>query len=226
MDKNIRYIKTYIDNNPKVLCMNTCNLCPFLIFDRVDKMVRCSKFTFKFKSTRSFYSNIIECNINAYSISGDVSMPLTIINIPDWCGLSKFILEAQKQNHIYFKTSHNMYDYVINESTTLPAVSSHYTQYNNKLIKLETTSNKLPAKFEDFKKTEPIKNYPVLKSCSCCGSMKINIDRDKNLGMCDECWEKYKDDKDIKYKSYVNNFRLKRNSTWIKDINKKIEEIL
>jgi hypothetical protein len=221
MNKNIRYIKTYISNEHKILCLNSCNLCPFLLFDKNNKTVRCSKYTDKITIDNKFYSNIINCNINAYSISGPVFLPLSNINIPDWCGLDKDIISANNNIKLYYKTGFNQSTSVNNILTNLPVESSYYVNYNNKLIKLESNFNKLPAIIEKTEKT-----HSILNICSCCGNNKNDVDRNNNLGMCNDCWEKHKNNKNIKYYSYVNNFRLKRNSTWIKDINEKIEEIL
>ena len=50
------------------------------------------------------------------------------------------------------------------------------------------------------------------------------IDRNKNLGMCNDCWDKISNKKDNNelYFAYINNFRLKRKSTYSKSEFKKV----
>ena len=222
MNKNARYIKTYIDNRPGLLRLTSCNLCPFLSFDKKNRMVRCSRFTYNIKNSPDLFSNIIDTSINAYSISGNICLPLTDINIPDWCKLAKDSLDGQNGVYLYYKDDSNNTQVVNNIITTLPITSSTLAYHDRKLTKLITKDIKtvpaLPAN------TFPPYRKPFLNKCSCCGEEKEKIDRNKNIGMCDSCWDKYKDDEKSKYFSFVNNFRLKRNSTWIDKIDKKIEE--
>ncbi|MFW6272832.1 MAG: hypothetical protein ACOC2U_03535, partial [bacterium] len=64
-----------------------------------------------------------------------------------------------------------------------------------------------------------------LKECSHCGEKYISIDRKKNIGMCEKCWNLYKENKDEKYFSYINNFRLKRKSTRLEKIDKIVGDL-
>ena len=67
-------------------------------------------------------------------------------------------------------------------------------------------------------------DYQKLDTCSCCGERKEKVDRNKNIGMCPDCWDKNKNNKKMKNFSFINNFRLKRNKKWVDEKFKKTDK--
>lgn len=51
---------------------------------------------------------------------------------------------------------------------------------------------------------------PKYENCSLCGEEDESVDRTKNYGMCDDCWETSENDNDVKKQAFINNFRIKR----------------
>ncbi len=68
---------------------------------------------------------------------------------------------------------------------------------------------------------------PVVKQdvCSLCGCSHETVKRDKNIGMCDTCWELYKNDEDKKKQAFINNFRMKRDKDFRLESFKLIDDI-
>ena len=224
--KNTRYIKTKVDDTPKILHLLTCNLCPLLKFETgqyVANVTRCAKY-------HSITTNITDNDVYSYSVMGNRSIPLKDIAIPDWCGLSPGICLINASGDMYVRNGHNSYEIVPHIYQSLVVVSTLYVQYDVKLEKLVSGARKNSIYFPPAKNIKALpegtitKNYKSLATCSCCGQMVENVDRKKNIGMCPKCWDENKDNDKIKHFAYVNNFRLKRNSTWTDEIHKKIKE--
>ena len=223
---NTRYIKTKVNDTPRILHLLSCNLCPFLQFGvgiHVTNITRCSKY-------HSISTNITDHDVYSYSIMGDRSLPLKDIAIPTWCGLPQGICLVNATGDMYVRNGHNSCETVPHIYQNLVVISGLYVQYNVKLEKLVSGTQKNAIFFpsvEDIKalpENTTTKTYKSLSTCSCCGQSAENVDRNKNLGMCPKCWEENKDNDEMKHFAYVNNFRLKRNSTWTEEIHKKIKE--
>lgn len=220
---NIKYIKTKINGEPKILCMVTCNLCPMLKFNAASRTAFCSKY-FCALDVIGLSHNIISNNIWGYSCYQGVSSPYRDLQIPTWCGLQSHLPIVNTSNQLYTRTGHNTYSTEINESTNLAVFSSQYIKYDNVLTNLITNRvTNLPMVYNDGSRLL-LDDFGSSEKCSCCGKLSKDVKRTEHIGMCDNCWDK--NDKNIEYFSYINNFRLKRKSTWIKKIDKKIDKEL
>ena len=65
---------------------------------------------------------------------------------------------------------------------------------------------------------------PTILVCSCCGGHDTSVIRDINNGMCETCYNTYKDDIIKLKQSFINNFRLKRGVIFVDRDFKLIEQ--
>lgn len=232
--KNTRYVKTEIDNTPKILHLLSCNLCPFLVFDNGQRISRCAKY----KSQNG--NNITDSNIYSYSSYENCTVPIKEVLIPDWCRLTQGESIARATDDMYVKDGHNSYKKVPNMYQNLVVMSGLYVEYDLKLTKLISNKNRdsliftynrnraLPERTvtspatSTTTSTPPIP-VPTLKTCSCCGELVEGVNRFKNLGMCPKCWKEHKKNKKIKEFAFINNFRLKRSVSWTDENYKKVK---
>lgn len=219
---NIRYVKTEINGVKAPMCMNSCNLCPLLGIDREKMTANCLRFKRTFRDIEPQTSNVIK-KIYGYKYTKGVYLPLEIIEIPNWCLLSDKKESVLYTSLIFVKTKNNGYRICYDNLDVLNIINSQDIEYGE---------NGIDLIFKDkIKTTEPFgllpektqKNNILIEKCSCCGEMKEKTDRNKYYGMCEDCWNKNKNNEQVKYFSYINNFRLKRKSTWIKKIDKKLD---
>ena len=135
MNKNTRYIKTEVDNTPKIVHLLSCNLCPFLIYDNGPKVSRCAKY-------HSISTNITDSNIYSYSSMGDCIVPIKEVSIPDWCGLPEGESLVKATGDMFVKDGHNSYKTVSNIYQNLVIMSGLYIDYDIRLMKLVSGENK------------------------------------------------------------------------------------
>jgi hypothetical protein len=220
--KNMRYVKTKIDDTPKILHLLTCNLCPFLMFDHNYKIARCARY-------HSISSDTIDSNIYSYSVHGENIVPIKEVNIPNWCGLCKDAKEINIDTSMYVKNGHNKFETIPNIINNLVIISGFYVSYDLKLTKLISGSNKNTITFPQPRSPIALPEStnttvtPTFRTCSCCGELMEGVSRKKNYGMCPKCWEENKNNKKVKEFAFINNFRLKRSAAWSKDTYKKIK---
>ena len=217
---NKRYIRTEIGGEKRIMELDSCNLCPLLYFNHEDKEIRCLKYNRPFKDIDARDSNIIKKCTNGFKFCRGIYLPLEDIKIPDWCGLSNDVTCIQSE--IFIKTGQNSYNDYYGMLDCFKIVLSKEVEYDNCFIKLiEKNSHRKVT--TNFKNETNTRYLPPKKSdeCSYCGENDSSVDRRIKNGMCDKCWDLYKDSKDEKYLSYINNFRLKRKSTRLEKIDKK-----
>lgn len=226
LGRNTRYIKTKVNGIPKTLHLLTCNLCPLLVYDSGPKVSRCAKY--------KGLNNVTCSYVHSFSMMNDRILPLQEIPIPEWCGLCKDVMFINKDGNMYVRNGHNSYETIPDINRNLVVMSSAYVEYDLKLQELVSGSFKNAINFTRSgqralpeRTTTPIttKTYTNVSTCSCCGKLLEDVDRKKNYGMCTKCWEENKNNENIKYFAYINNFRLKRASSWSEEIHKKIKEI-
>ena len=214
-----RYVKTKVEGSSRLLHMNTCNLCPLLQFDADSKIARCAKY-----SSETVFGHDIDYDVWSYSVVSNRSVPIKHIEIPEWCGLPSDILLINKDGNMYVKNG-NMYDTIPGIYGNLVTTSTLYVDYDKKLERLIYNSTK-NLNLKNIKALpEKTKTYTSLSTCSCCGELVEDVDRNKNFGMCPKCWEQNKDNEKMKQFAFVNNFRLKRSANWTDEMYKKIKEI-
>jgi len=193
MDK---YISTFVDDKPTCLKLNSCNLCPYLKIDAINKKSYCLK-----------NSNTIS-KLRSYTYEYGYHRPILKIDIPIWCHLSSDFFNCLTEKYVYF--------YKYGEVVKKEIVCINKNFLND--IDVKYSINRLIRKKSN--NTDIINNIiETNNTCSCCGKSKNNVNRDINMGMCKDCNDVFTNDK--KYFIYINNFRLKRKSEYL---NKKFKK--
>jgi hypothetical protein len=210
-EKNVRYIRTKVDNNPVCLMLTKCNYCPFFKLMRNEDKKGICKVYYNLEDIN--LSNKIK-DIYGYSFSENVYEVISDIDIPNWCGLEDKH-ENIKDLNIYFtfEENNNGCEFKVESSDVekLDIIGDYILKYSKgyKLTKSSYNKNGYLTK-ESRDLFNSIISNKYKKICSCCGKEKDNVKRSEHIGMCSECWDKYK----LNYKkyklSYINNFRLKR----------------
>ena len=196
---NLKFIGTKIDNNNCIMSMTTCNLCPFFDINPKTKKSFCSK-----------EKTIKKLIVPTYSFlyRDGYYYPLLDIYIPEWCELDKFSTDVLSHKEIIYLKSGEVTHDIIDSFNGFDIISHRLVKYNG--CKLVTDPKKIVNGYNyQYVPLEDIKNY-----CSFCGQDKSDVDRLKNFGMCESCIELTKNDEIKLNQAYINNFRLKRKSTY------------
>jgi hypothetical protein len=221
-NKQTRFIKTKVDDTPKILHLLSCNHCPFLMFDSKTKIAKCARY-------HSISTDTIDSNVYSYSMLGENIVPIKEIDIPTWCGLCKDVTVINNEYNLYVKSGYCKFDTIPAPTRNLVMISDYYVDYDVKLVKLVSGTNKNRIRFTNSlpatTTTTVTPPVPTHRTCSCCGELLPDVSRKKNYGMCSECWKKHKDDTIVKEHAFINNFRLKRSACWTDEKFKKIKEI-
>jgi hypothetical protein len=207
---NTRYIILKVDNYPKIVHLLSCRLCPLLYYDKRIGMILCQRFT-------SESDNVIASKKYSCISVKDVTIPFDNIEIPNWCSLPSDIKDIGQETEVYYKTANNKYEKSPLPIASLIVVSSINLSYSYELITLVSNANNrtlFPALNIIKENTVINDNSPIIRKCSCCGIAKEKVQRTEHNGMCSECWEANKDDKEVMRLAFINNFRLKRKATW------------
>jgi hypothetical protein len=204
--------------------LNRCNECPLMKFYPEDFLSTCLQFT-------STQTNILDdFTINYDSITNEI---IDDINIPSWCGLPDDLMMSCRDTKSYVVVNDkvlineteidfglDVYDssYFKPKKEKQPNISDHLSDIITQNIK---NNQKKLDDFETFTEfmdewdgynsySEYDKNTKSHDVCSLCGEEDESVNRTEHNGMCNECWEYNKDNKDSIKTSYINNFRLKR----------------
>jgi len=217
MADNIRYIVTKVDDNNCILCQRTCNFCPYLDIDPHTKTTYCRNFDYK-RFIKLIYS---------YNYVNGYFFPLTDIPIPDFCTLNRFITDLSP-NTKYKLPSNNIVIESISTIKDYEVITDKSVKYiDHKLVtdlKRPYVEEYFPNQNGDY---EPYVAPKPKNICSCCGEDKDEVDRSKQMGMCDDCWSiiSKKKNKDKLNFIYINNFRLKRKASYSDTKFKRIKEV-
>jgi hypothetical protein len=222
---NKKFIRTLVNEKPAFLIMSKCNMCPFFNIDDKNKQGYCLKY--KDENDSSVIKYIYSYSFKYITNVGIRYYPAFDIDIPKWCLLTNKLTSDVDYN-VYVKNKVDKVDIIIENSTILDLISDRYIEYSeftgnlvrNKHYKdfisgTENNFNKLTNKKQENIVVEDNSKKEI---CSCCGNNKTNTERNFHLGMCYECWINYKWNRKIKIKSFINNFRLKRNVEYINDV--------
>lgn len=215
-----RYVFTKIDKKPMFMIMNKCNLCPFAINDHLKGRALCSKYDNP-KSTLEHKNWIgkVYGYLHKKTTYNRTEM-LTQLEIPFWCRLSKNAAGLSINDTVnYIKNGHLVTESGHTSDVSIAIVDTRYIDFSKidgeSLVYKPVENKKTTRKTYKHNDTSPTTTTPPpRKLCSSCGKEKLEINRKIHNGMCDECWGEHKDDKEILYKSYINNFRLKRKKSW------------
>lgn len=204
---DIKYVITKINDKPHILYVSKCNFCPFISLNREDFNCYC----LKGKSNPRFISKT-----NSITYSENEVYTTSYIKKPNWCELDDFLTSINKPQYVYYIYNNKFCCDNIDVIDNLPIIFDDCVKFSKgKIVK-------------NLKKTKNEKYDFIIQNnkniCSCCGINKDTVDRYKNMGLCDECHDKIKNKKDINMLNfiYLNNFRLKRKSTYSKSTFKKI----
>lgn len=227
MKVNVRFFKTKVDLDNVYMIMTKCNLCPFLMCD-TDKNNAVCGHPKKIKIHEVIKTDIL------YFEERPKTLIVDDLRINEHCPLSKTLDEEFKREILTYKNEGFIYVFSSPKKDDERPIFESYMQFHHKSDLLTFTDNynrytrnkiKYDSKVKErneFKTPNVIVPYVKNEVCSCCGLSKEDVDRDKNNGMCEICFTKFKLDNDIKYFSYINNFRIKRNMTFNTNKYKKV----
>lgn len=186
-----KYLKTIVDYRPTIISFESkCNNCPFLFVNTKNRIVQC----LKSKKTIQELSSYI-------SYKGKTS-PINDISLPYWCELSPSVSKVMKD--LITEVDGEEIKQRKDTSKMTIIVSNETIRWAGNQLTLRDVKRK-----NDNFNDNPIIKYN--KICSHCSKEKEDVDRKKNFGMCQDCFNKYKNDEKLTYFSLINNFRLKRN---------------
>jgi len=229
-----RYVFTKIDKKPAFLIMGKCNFCPFVINDFEGGCARCGKFVNVniHKTTPNYITKVYGYMQKGYGTQ-NMEM-LTHIDIPHWCGLPNHIAKITPNDAIHTIVNGKLFiESGQNYANTVQIISDDNVMFSKEDYESLILTPEKPSIIKYSGSGGRIRSYPSTSStdtysdkdtkiCSFCGDDKENVERDKRLGMCDDCWSKYKFSHPKRHISYINNFRLKRRENWKNEEYKKV----
>lgn len=229
----IKYLKT-LNNEGKLVIHKIfgCEDCILMSYDKKIAECKCRCFSGE-------KDNIVLDNVAVYY--NNKEYVFEHIDIPSWCGLSKSLDEIAHGNGKLYITDNNSKVYILNKDADfinkeikflLPKRTFDIYKYKD-IITCELLADDIsyvlnykPQSIEEIInnmniidnnseeieiKEETEETEIKLNICSNCGEKKQNINRNINFGMCEECWINNSNNENVKKKSFINNFRLKRN---------------
>lgn len=206
MANNLKYIGSKVDDKPGVLCLGTCNMCPYLHIEPHSKTTFC-----KNPKEPDLVKKFIN-SLYSYTYIDGYYFPLVDIPIPEWCQLDDIVSDVIMRKKITYKKSGDIHVESIESFGAMDFFSYKNVKYNGSKLVLNI---KYIRDRENEYKPQYAAPIPI-KPCSFCGEDKSEVDRTKNLGMCNDCWDRLskKNDNDKVYFAYMNNFRLKRKAPY------------
>lgn len=206
-----KYISTKVDGEVVTLCLSKCNLCPFMSLDVKSKTAYCVKNSINTTLPKKFIKTIY-----SYMYMDGYHYSLMDIDLPTWCTLPEDFFECIKDKLYYTKVKDQIKCEVFEDSVSRQIINDNNIKYIKDTL---VTDNSSFAKNMTTTKYEPPK---PTNTCSVCGDDKEEVDRTKNMGMCDDCWKQYQFDDEKNNFAYINNFRLKRKAKFSSNNFKKI----
>jgi len=223
---NGKCIGTKVDGKTAIMRLNTCNMCPFLTFDSHTKTAFCRN------PKEDYLTKKVIAICYSYMYNDGYHFPLNDIHIPDWCQLNDLAADVIAYKKISYQEGGNVYTDTIQNFTEFHIYSDKNLKFNGCKLESKVLPNNqqksLPQSTNNSSSVDRFSynSTPYVKkdTCSLCGEYKEEVDRNNNLGMCNDCWDKIsnKKDNDEIYFAYINNFRLKRKSSYSKSEFKKI----
>lgn len=243
-----KFIRTFYNDEKVVMRITGCQFCPLMTFN-IDRF-KCSCRTFSNEmqdSTVDLFvidykdNGIVQDNIKipkwcllSNSIDDLIKNRITyrifpnglLINHCDYC-------DDNELEFIDVEKLRNEEDAVMEEFMSRLSQKSNNSNPKNfidKEIDIHKDFNDIG--FNDSVSTEyseekyefqtPIKKQEI---CSICGQENETVERNNNIGMCDNCWNIYQNDDKKKKQAFINNFRMKRNQKFLKESFKIIDII-
>lgn len=200
-DGVIKYLITKIDNEPHIVCVSKCNFCPFFSLDEIG--FEC--FCIREERNKPKYIDKVNC----VTYANNKRFTTNEIKRPNWCSLDEFLIGDNINNYMYYRSGkHTISCEKVDNPEQLPIIFDTYL----KLSKGNIVKDNKKIEKENFQLIEH-KNKNI---CSCCGQNKEDVDRNKNMGLCKDCYQDVINNQNDELLSfiYMNNFRLKRKSTY------------
>lgn len=200
-DGVIKYLITKIDNEPHIVCVSKCNFCPFFSLDEIG--FEC--FCIREERNKPKYIDKVNC----VTYANNKRFTTNEIKRPNWCSLDEFLIGDNINNYMYYRSGkHTISCEKVDNPEQLPIIFDTYL----KLSKGNIVKDNKKIEKENFQLIEH-KNKNI---CSCCGQNKEDVDRNKNMGLCKDCYQDVINNQNDELLSfiYINNFRLKRKSTY------------
>ncbi len=238
-----KFIRTYYNDEKVIMRLTGCQFCPLMRFDMINTRCLCRWF----KDERN--NTVVDVFVIDYTEKGVVEDK---IKIPSWCGLSN-TLESLLQDRVTYRAFPSTV--ILNENddcddNELAFIDAEKKKNEEDILmeKFMIQLSKRPTNFDpeefidgdgsidihrDFSNSTEadaekygfqttIKKHEV---CSSCGEEDESVGRNKNIGMCDDCWDEYQFDEEKKKQAFVNNFRMKRNKDFPSEPFKIVNEI-
>ncbi len=223
-----KFIRTFYNDEKVIMKLDGCHLCPLMKFNMQSLTCYCRYFM------SDYGDSIIDPFVVNYIESGIVNEKIIP---PMWCELPNSLEELKKYRNTFraFTNSILCDDLSKGEDDDkLPFINAD--ELRNKddksldefFIKLITESFNRDDDGDKDNLDRVIKRdsvasqdkyayqsfEPKFEVCSMCGEEDESVNRKEKFGMCDECWEQYKDDEEKQKQAYINNFRMKRNKAY------------
>ena len=217
-----KYLKTYHNDIKIARVVDGCEECPLMKHNKT--LMRCTCKIFNSCTNDNVVDDfVISYNINTQKVNDKIKIPV-------WCGLASSYDELSNTSDVY-RCKKNLINITRNDkSRNLPIILSKdiikqevdiinknylFSNSDKDGILLDDNSNIDLDEFDDFFSWKHVDKTPNKFVCSSCGEECDSVLRNNNNGICDNC--KIVVNKDD-YKIFINNFRLKRNISYSKEL--------
>lgn len=196
----MKFIKTEVDEKAVRLKLSNCNYCPYFKFNIADKTCVCRKYV---NNNGENSSNVILKRYN-YELYNFIYLPILETPIPEWCNLPSQETDVDNEYTLSVLKEDYMISQFVSTKKDLDIINDETVIYRNGKLVTKTVITR------SYLYIKPLNNT----ICSSCGKSKDDVNRKENLGMCNECWNLYSKNEIKKHFAYINNFRIKRQSTY------------
>ena len=241
-----RYIRTFYNDEKVIMKLEGCQVCPMMRFNMLECKCTCRYFSNKYTKNSTVNPIVLD-----YTDEGIVKEQ---IKQPLWCELPYTFEELTEYRITFraFRSSILVDGLDLCDDTKLDIIDAEElrrfedislekfllqlngTRFNamdtvspedteeGREVDIHRDFDELQRQYEKvYGYQTPVKN----NLCSICGEEDETVKRNKNIGMCDDCWDSYKDDEEKKKQAFINNFRMKRNMDFPKESFKMIDGI-
>ena len=239
-----RYIRTFYNGDKVIMKLSGCQVCPLMRFNMID--VKCTCRYFSSSDKRNVVNHfVIDYNdkgavyektmpppwcglptelagLAKYRTTFTAYYTSILINGSDDCDDNTLdIIDAEELRNREdveldkFLTKLYCKPYNPKDSTFSPEdyVDGEGGNDTNSVHNNLQSAISYMNRERDYGYQTKIEKYKI---CSSCGKEKEFVKRDENMGMCNVCWDLYKDDESKKKQAFINNFRLKRDKNFLK----------
>jgi len=225
-----KFIRTYYNDEKVIMKLDGCHLCPLMKFNMTSLSCFCRYFN------SEYGDSVIDPFVINYTETGIINKKIAP---PMWCKLPNSQEDLKKYRNTFraFTNSilcddlskgedddklpfidadelRNKDDKSLDEFF-IKLISESFNRDNND-DNLDNVIRRDPNTLQDNHAYQTFESK--LEVCSMCGEEDESVDRKEKFGMCDSCWEQYKNDEEKQKQAYINNFRMKRNKAYSAEI--------